>query len=134
MSRGEELARAAATFVGTPFRLYGRNAQTGLDCVGLLLASLTAIGIQAVPVRGYRLRNCSIEPWLECATRWNLVSTEGPVQVGDVLIVVPGPSQHHIMIASQDGSVIHAHAGLKRVVHEPVRHAQSLVAHFHLMN
>ena len=39
---GAALAAAAESLVGTRFRLHGRDPDTGLDCVGLLAASLAA--------------------------------------------------------------------------------------------
>lgn len=124
MSAGERLALAAGGLVGVRFRLHGRDPGTGLDCVGLIAASLAACGrIAAVP-SGYGLRNAAITGWIGCAARSGLVPATGGVRPGDVVLTCPGPGQHHLMIAADAASVIHAHAGLGRVVR------QSLPARF----
>ena len=37
---GEALATAAEQLIGIPFRLHGRNPETGLDCVGVVAAAV----------------------------------------------------------------------------------------------
>ncbi len=132
MSRGEDLAAAAAGFVGVPFRLHGHDPRTGLDCVGLVTASLEAIGHAADPPRGYGLRNSSITNWLDHAQLSGLVVAKGSITPGDVLLVRSGPGQHHLMIAQSAASVIHAHAGLRRVVRQPLAPDQNLAAQWRL--
>jgi hypothetical protein len=116
---GCALAQAALGLVGTPFRLHGRDPATGLDCVGLVGAALTAAGGQPVAPAGYGLRNLGIDHWLPLAKRSGLTPVAGPVGEGDVLLIVLGFAQHHLAIAIDPVSVVHAHAGLRRVVHQP---------------
>lgn len=116
MNDGARLAEAASAFVGTPFRLHGRDPSTGLDCVGLVAASLSAIGHRPTVPRGYRLRNASIDQWLGAAARSGFFAAAGPIRPGDLLLLAPGPSQSHLLIVDHDDRVIHAHAGLGRVV------------------
>jgi cell wall-associated NlpC family hydrolase len=118
MNRGAALAEAASGFVGVAFRLHGRDPASGLDCVGLVAASLAACGCAPMVPVGYRLRNASIAGWIGCAARSELVPVDGPPQAGDVLLTCPGPGQHHLMIADTAASAIHAHAGLGRVVRQ----------------
>ncbi|MEO1731803.1 MAG: NlpC/P60 family protein [Pseudomonadota bacterium] len=134
MTLQEKLAQAAASFVGTPFRLYGRNPDTGLDCVGLLIASLEAVGVYSDRPTGYALRNSSIEAWLPYTKEWRLrdADADGEILAGDVLLISPGPRQHHIQIADSSSAVIHAHAGLRRVVREHISQEPSLEAHWRL--
>lgn len=116
---GLALAAAGAGFVGVPFRLHGRDPARGLDCVGLVAASLAEIGRRAFAPSGYRLRQVAIEPLLGAAARSGLVGAAGPIEPGDVLLVRPGPAQHHLVIAAADRGFVHAHAGLGRVVLVP---------------
>jgi pyrimidine deaminase RibD-like protein len=39
---------------------------------------------------------------------------------GDVVLITLPPCQHHLVIAADHQSVIHAHAGLRRVVRQPL--------------
>ena len=132
MTLQEKLAQAAASFVGTPFRLHGRNPDTGLDCVGLLIVSLEAVGVHSTRPTGYALRNTSIGTWLPYAEEWKLRDARGAILAGDVLLISSGPNQHHIQIAQSSSAVIHAHAGLRRVVRERLSRKPSLEAHWRL--
>lgn len=116
---GTALADAAADLVGCRFRLHGRDPRTGLDCVGLVFAALAATGASPVAPQGYGLRNLSVDHWLHLASQSGLTPSPGPVRAGDVLLIALGACQHHLVIAAGPAFVIHAHAGLKRVVRQP---------------
>jgi cell wall-associated NlpC family hydrolase len=110
------LAGAAAALVGTRFRLHGREPATGLDCVGLVCAALAATGAKPIVPRGYSLRNLAVDQWLHLAEQSGLVESPGLIRAGDVLLIALGACQHHLAIAENAGSIIHAHAGLRQVV------------------
>jgi hypothetical protein len=110
------LGEAAAALVGCRFRLHGLDPASGLDCVGLVYASLAALGHQPVPPRGYGLRNLSIDHWLEFAERSGLEPAGEKLGPDQVLLVDLGFGQHHLMITTEEDEVVHAHAGLSRVV------------------
>ena len=40
----------------------------------------------------------------------------GPAAAGDVLLYHIGPCQFHFGIAARNGGIVHAHAGLRRVI------------------
>jgi cell wall-associated NlpC family hydrolase len=126
MTRGHELAKAAASFLGVRFLLHGRDPRYGLDCVGLVAASLKSVGVQSHEPSGYGLRNSSIAQWLPSANKSGLTQVRSEVVAGDILLLQPGPAQHHLLIAEGTTSVIHAHAGLRRVVRQPL--SENLVA------
>lgn len=117
---GEALARAAASFTGVPFRLYGRSRE-GVDCVGLLLCSLAQCGRTPPAPRGYGLRNLHPDRHFSCLAEAGFAPLPAGVDrsPGDVLVVTPGPAQQHLLIALDAESYIHAHAGLRRVVVSP---------------
>ena len=115
---GAALAAAAERLVGTPFRWRGRDPARGLDCLGLVLAALEAIGRPARAPTDYRLRRLEIERFLTAAAAAGLAETARAPEPGDILLLRPGPAQHHLLIAAPDG-LIHAHAGLGRVVLTP---------------
>jgi murein DD-endopeptidase / murein LD-carboxypeptidase len=104
--------RAALTLVGAPFRLHGRDPATGLDCVGVVAA---ATG-RAAPT-GYTLRGPDpdrVAPMIEAA---GLIRTieKSP---GDVVLMRTGPGQLHLGVLTS-GGLVHADAGLRRVVERP---------------
>lgn len=129
---GQRLARAAARLVGVPFRLHGRDPATGLDCIGLLEAALRAMGRDVTFPTGYPLRLSRLEGWLPDAAACGFTTAKTPAKPGDVVMIEPGPAQFHLAIGAFDGGWIHAHAGLRRVVHEPNLPAGAIVHHWRL--
>ena len=133
-ARAAIFAAAAHNLIGVPFRLHGRDPATGLDCVGLVGAALEAAGSQPEFPANYTLRNTSIESLLQFAARNGFAETGGRLQTGDLLLVVTGPAQFHLVIATNaKGAAIHAHAGLRRVVLTPAPLPWSPVKHWRLV-
>ena len=126
------LVEAALSFVGTRFRLHGRSAQTGLDCVGLIHASLAAIGRATSVPEGYRLRNTDPSRWYKSALDSGFLPVIAKPIRGDVILVQPGPAQQHLVIVESSHSGIHAHAGLGRVVRQPMDFPTNPPAHWRL--
>lgn len=129
---GQELVNAAESYVGVRFRLHGRNPEDGLDCVGLIACCLELIGKRPTIPEGYRLRNTQISSWICCADLSDLERVTGPVEAGDILLTRPGPGQHHLLIAANDHEAIHAHAGLRRVVRQPLASTGIIHSHWRL--
>jgi murein DD-endopeptidase / murein LD-carboxypeptidase len=116
MIGGELAAAKALRAIGTPFRLHGRQPGIAFDCVGLVSH---AIGLSDVPSR-YSLKGeyCeSIKTYLDSCFASKPSPDAAPIN-GDVAVVRCSPAQSHLMIRAGNGWV-HAHAGLRRVVHTP---------------
>lgn len=113
MTRAEALLARARALVGTPFRPQGRSAALGLDCIGLV-----AVAAEAERVRcDYRLRGgdpAELEEGLRAAG----FRAAGSPRAADVLVMRAGPQQLHLGIWTGAG-LIHADAGLRRVVERP---------------
>lgn len=103
------VARARA-LVGTRFRLHGRGAN-GVDCVGLAAAALG----EAAPT-GYALR-CGARERVAGLLDAQLVRAE-VWAAGDILLMTTGPGQLHLGVWTGEG-LVHADAGLRRVVERP---------------
>jgi cell wall-associated NlpC family hydrolase len=116
---GAALAQAAEALAGTRFRLHGRDPATGLDCIGLLAAALTAIGRPAPLPTGYALRTHALPRLGAIAADCGLAEARDALRPGDVLMLRVGPCQYHLVIAACGGGFVHAHAGLRRVVVMP---------------
>ncbi|MFA6218935.1 MAG: NlpC/P60 family protein [Erythrobacter sp.] len=118
MSAARRFASAAEACIGVPFRLHGRSRATGLDCVGLVVCALSDSGIAAVAPDRYALRNLAIDRHLPLVARNGFREAGGAILRGDLLLVTPGPAQHHLVVASGPNAFVHAHAGLRRVVRQ----------------
>ena len=106
-----EVARA---LIGTKFRLHGRDADHGVDCVGLIAI---VFGWQASAPVGYSLRGGSAPQWVNRLDDLAIRRT-GPSCEGDILLLRAGSMQYHLGIWSGSG-LIHADAGVRRVVETP---------------
>lgn len=116
MAEGERVAEAALALVGAPFRLHGRDAVHGLDCIGVIAAALRAAGwVGAVP-SGYALRGG--DPVAVIARFDAVLARSDGAAAGDVLLFRVGPGQLHGAVRTRAG-LVHADAGLRRVVERP---------------
>lgn len=132
-SSGERIAHHAVALIGAPFRLHGREPATGLDCVGLVSAVLVAAGASPVAPQGYRLHNASVLPWLAFARRSGLAVVSDRIAPGDVLLLGLSSVQQHLTIAVGQGDIVHAHAGLRRVVRQRLDPSASILTRWRLL-
>jgi len=130
----ERFAFEAERLVGIPFRLHGRDPATGVDCIGLVACALEAAGLRADPPQGYMLRNTNLGAHADKAGNSGFVPVAGPVIRGDLLLVRPGPAQHHLVVALGKARVVHAHAGLRRVVVQTADTGWPVLKHWRLTN
>ncbi|QXQ05499.1 peptidoglycan endopeptidase [Sphingosinicellaceae bacterium] len=111
------IAAHARACVGTRFRAQGRAIGIGLDCIGVALLAAAAAGILFdVPL--YALggdREAQLDAGL---ARQGCVRVDPP-RPGDLIVAAPAPGRRHLGVMTSAG-VVHAHAGLGRVVEGPL--------------
>ena len=116
----DAIVAGARACIGTRFRPQGRVPGLGLDCVGLVLAALTAGGRVLECTRDYCLRDEGLGTRAEAGlVAFGGVRVAGVAWPGDVLLFEPTPGAAHLAIASGDGAV-QAHLGVGRVVEGPI--------------
>jgi murein DD-endopeptidase / murein LD-carboxypeptidase len=116
--RWPAVVAAARACVGTRFRSQGRAVGLGLDCVGVALLAAAAAGKGSLVVPAYALGGDNddvIEPILAAFG----CRPVGVALAGDILVTAPAPRQRHLAVVTPAG-VVHAHAGLGRVVEGPL--------------
>lgn len=111
------MAAEALAMVGAPFRLHGRVNETGLDCVGLVALAAIRAGVKVAPLPAYQLRGMGLIRVEECLRGVGFSPVRAGV-TGDIILARSGPLQLHLMILT-GGGLVHAHAGLGRVVLMP---------------
>lgn len=105
--------------LGARFCVQGRDPATGLDCVGLVWAAYAAAGrVLAVP-GAYPLRGWSRARIAGELTAAGFASASDVAQAGDVALVALSAGQFHLGLIGP-ASMVHAHAGLRRVVETPL--------------
>ena len=129
---GTDLATAALTLVGTPFRLHGRDPASGLDCIGVLEAALARAGKPARLPNGYPLRARRLPDLHRTTAMLGLDEADGNVIPGDVVMLRVSPCQLHLAIAMCPMTAVHAHAGLRKVVLAPLPLEWPRIAHWRL--
>lgn len=127
---GAKLAAAARSLIGAKFRLHGRDPSTGLDCIGVLAASLDRAGQPAPIPNGYALRSRDASRFAAMAGPCGFADADGSIAAGDVVVWQAGPGQFHLGIAVGPEAFVHAHAGLRRVVCGPTDPAWRLAGHW----
>lgn len=113
------LARAQSR-IGVPFRLHGRSAESGFDCIGLVADALCSVGFNLLVPLDYTIRG-EFDARIFCFFGATCFKPLGPTEIfdpGDLSLVRTAPRQLHLLIHSA-GGFIHAHAGLRRVVMTP---------------
>lgn len=110
------MAAGALALVGAPFRLHGREAASGLDCIGVMAAALRSAGWCGDVPSGYALRGG--DP-AAVAGRFDAMFARSDGDApGDLLLFRVGPGQLHGAVRTA-GGIVHADAGLRRVVERP---------------
>lgn len=105
--------------VGARFRLQGNDPATGLDCVGLVCAAYAAAGVRLVRPGSYPLRGWARERVEAGLARAGFAPADDEARAGDVALIAFAAGQFHLGLIGP-ASLVHAHAGLRRVVETPL--------------
>lgn len=132
MKRAERIVAAARALIGAPFRLHGRSAETGVDCIGLAVLVLGRAGHQrlgsgSVPA-AYSVRGGTLERFVAGMRAIGLRRVHAP-RPGDLVLTRAGVAQFHLMVATGVGHV-HADASLGKVVEMPGHSPWPVIAQF----
>ena len=117
MKRDEEILARARALIGVRFRLQGRSAEHGLDCIGL---AALATGVSSDRVRrDYKLRSPDPNSANDGFTQAGFVRVQlAAAGASDLLLVRTGPAQLHVVMLTGKG-FLHADIRLRRVVEVP---------------
>ncbi len=126
--RRQRAIAAARAGVGTRFRVQGRTIGLGLDCVGVALLAAAGAGVRLGPVPPYALGGLHDDLLAQTlrALGCRRVRRGRP---GDLVEYGFIPGHRHLALISENG-IIHAHAGLGRVVEGPAPSDWPVVAHW----
>jgi len=127
----QEIETRAISQIGVPFRLHGRRPGTALDCIGLAAYALFGEkNNRSIPV-GYRFRGDHVG-WLESELQHfdlRLLTDGQRREAGDLLVFHVAARQLHLGILTSRG-LVHAHAGLKRIVLAPSSSPWPVIGHW----
>lgn len=114
------VAQYARSLVGTRYRLHGREPGSGLDCLGLVGYALSLAGKNPVLPNAYSLRQrVGVAPLYRFAAASGLTEVNDEIRAGDIVLFSLSGAQHHLAVRLDDQTIVHAHAGLRRVVEGP---------------
>jgi len=116
---------AARSGLGTPFRPQGRVPGLGLDCIGVALLAAAGAGVAVGRLPAYALSgdHGQLLAQTMAALGCRQVRRGRP---GDLVEYRLAPRHRHLAVLTETG-IIHAHAGLGRVVEGPAPHDWAVV-------
>jgi len=112
------LDEAARTFLGVPFRHQGRNPSVGLDCIGLLVAAATVLGLPQVAGDSTAYGRDPAHGLLESYMRDLFGSPVSDMQPGDIVAIdFKGAIRHVGIVGIHPGglSLIHTNFSVGKV-------------------
>lgn len=125
MTQRDHLVACARTFLDVRFKHQGRHPQSGLDCLGLLIATAQKSGLtfHGMPPAALDNRQYGARPdtnYLQTALKRYLRPVSEP-QLGDVLLLnIEGRPQHLALVSdypmNEQLGMIHAYAMARKVV------------------
>lgn len=104
--------------IGVRFRLQGCDPDTGVDCVGLVWAAYAVAGVRLMRPSDYPLRGWDRARVAAALSRAGFAAVADRA-VGDVALMTLAAGQFHLGLIGPD-RLVHAHAGLRRVVETPL--------------
>lgn len=113
--KADAIAGRAFQHIGTTFRLFGRDPEWAVDCVGL-----TAAVLEIEENWSYSLKGDYLQMVADCleTRHFRKIGNGTRPKDGDIALALCAPRQQHLLIRA-NGGWVHAHAGLGRVVHTP---------------
>lgn len=128
-ARADAIVAAVRRCVGTPFRMQGRLPGTGLDCLGVVAEAARAAGGE-LRLPAYTLDGDHAALTRSWPTALGCVAVD-KAEAGDVLVTAPSRHRRHFAVVTPAG-VVHAHAGIGRVVEGPLDRDWSVLAAWRL--
>jgi len=113
-NQSEQMVTAARACLGTPFHHQGRKANVGLDCIGLVIVALQAVGTNVQDNTYYGRRPDGIS--LINALEQHGARRVTEIQTGDVLVFRYDRQPQHVALAIDGNHMIHSFAPAGRVV------------------
>ena len=110
----DKFVEEARACLGTPFHHQGRKKEIGLDCIGLVVVALCALGFKVADRLDYGLRpdgSSLVKALVEHGAQKVMF-----LQKGDILLFRYDHQPQHVAIASSPCSLIHAFAPARKVV------------------
>lgn len=115
------IVTAARSYLGVKWRHRGRD-RTGLDCIGLLLVTGKALGLDLQDTDLQYHRHPDFELFKDMIRRQSRLGSLNDIRHGSILMLNQGAIPCHCGIATLDGKPAFIHAALMRrkVVEEPL--------------
>lgn len=110
----EQLISEARSWLGTPFHHQGRVKGAGVDCVGVLVKTLSIFNLLTVDNTNYS-RNPNGDYLIRmCELYFNPIPMD-EILPGDILVFAWGKEPQHLALYTDIG-ILHAHVRVKKVV------------------
>lgn len=112
--KAERTIATARACIGVPFHHQGRNPAAGLDCIGLVIHALRAVGMNVQDRADYARRPDGVS--LIAAIEAHGATKVEEIMAGDILVFRYGGQPQHVALATAQTKLIHSFAPAGRVV------------------
>lgn len=109
-----QLVEEARTWAGTPYRHQGRVKGVGVDCAGLIVCVMRALGLPAIDMEGYARRPDGT--LLDHVRSQTDAVAPGEHEAGDIVVFHWDRQPVHLGMLTGAESVIHSYAINRKVV------------------
>lgn len=124
MATKQEFVEAARQLIGTPFHHAARVPGVGVDCTGMVICALEAVGIAAIAADkqgGYNTGDNIIDMEERIGRLADQVLADD-ITVGDCIIFRKDSMHHHMGVYTDTGMIVHAWrtSGINKVCETPI--------------
>lgn len=113
----QDIVDTARQYLGVKWKHQGRNPESGLDCLGLIVQVAKDLGMNPHDPVDYTKAPDGKRLMAELNTQLTLVIN---YQVGDILLMRMGTNPQHLAIVTETGGIIHSYANIRKVVEHPL--------------
>lgn len=108
----------ARACLGTPFHHQGRKPGIGLDCIGLIVCTLRALGVPVSDITDYDRKPDGVRLCAALIAHGGTALPKDPSiwQAGDILVFRYDGQPQHVAFFDGSGHIIHAFAPAGKVV------------------
>lgn len=113
----QDVVDAARKYLGVKWKHQGRNPESGLDCLGLVVQVAKDMGMTPHDPVDYTKSPDGQRLLAELNTQLNPVVD---YDTGDILLIRMGTNPQHLAFVTESGGIIHSYANIRRVVEHPL--------------
>lgn len=111
------ICNAARSYTGTPYKHQGRAPGAGLDCIGLVVASYKAAGVEFdLPTDYSRVPRPAL--LVKHLSRYCDIVPVQEIAAGDILLLKLRKYPQHLALYVGEGRIVHSYQAARKVIEQ----------------